>query len=377
MTILQIHNYYQKTGGEDFVIKAEKQLLEQYGHNVIQLTANNDNIKLIIKKRSQFYLELKSILRSTKIDVVHIHNTFHTIGSNIYKKLFSYKIPIIQTLHNYRFLCPNGLFLDNNNKICELCSSGNFRHSVLKKCYQHSFIKSFLIQNSVKLSKKIAQKYVSKYIVLTQFSKTKYNIAGFNEKQLVIKSNFITETKKTTAVEYQPYALFIGRLSIEKGIDVLIKAFAQIKFTLKIAGNGDYFDILRQQAKDSSNIEFYGHVAGDKKKQLFRNAAFIISSSICYEGFPISILEANSYKKSVIASNLGGIPEIIKDGYNGFLFEAGNANSLKYKIRKIINNKLYIKLGQNAYNSFIEKYTAQTNYQQLIEIYNQAINDIK
>lgn len=374
MNILQIHNLYQKAGGEDYVVNAEKDLLETNGNKVVKLTVNNNNIKKIYSERKQFYRKLEVVLDENKFDVAHIHNIYHVIGSRVYKKLYKAGIPIIQTLHNYRLLCPNGLFFDNKNQICELCSEGGFKYSVYKRCYQKSFIKSFLMQKLVKKQKKESLKYVSKFIVLTEFSKKKFSSIVNYKDHIVVKPNFVTNISKEF-VSKGEYALYIGRVSNEKGITTLIQAFKNIDFDLKIAGTGDCFETYKKEAYGADNIEFCGFVSGKEKVELLKNASFLIFPSLWYETFGLTIIEAFQNGKCVIASDLGGTSEIVNDGVNGFLFKAGDKVSLQEKVNKIINNNLFESMGKNAFKSFNEKYSEEINYNQLIDIYNSVINE--
>ena len=167
----------------------------------------------------------------------------------------------------------------------------------------------------------------------------------------------------------------MGRISPEKGIEVLINAFKDSSFQLKIAGTGDeiYVEKLKESSIDNLNIEFLGFTNGEQKVQLFRESSFLVIPSICYESFGIVALEAYSYGKPVIASNIGGLPFIVKDQETGLLFEAGNAEALKEAINMMIENEHFIKLGINGYHYYQENFTEKQNYPQLIEIYESAI----
>jgi len=378
MTILQIHNKYQKAGGEDFVVEAEKQLLEQQGHTVIQLLADNKSIYKIFFYRKQFYKQLQEILLTSKPDIAHIHNVFHIIGIDIYRYLFKSGIPIIQTLHNYRFLCPNGLFFDNSFKICELCKNGNFKNAFFKKCYQRSFIKSFFMMLFVKKARYEVQKYVSKFIVLSIFAQNKFNEIGFESNKIFLKPNFLVNCLSVNFdITYNNYILYIGRLSNEKDVESIIDVFRYIDFNIIIAGDGEKMETLKKIAFGKSNIIFAGYTNGESKEKLLANARFFIFSSRCYENFPISILEAFKYKKAVVASNLGSIPYIIDDGVNGILFEAGNPESLRNAVETMLEDENYKTMGENGYRKFIENYTDEQNYEQLVSIYLKIIGNNK
>lgn len=374
MKILQIHNQYQYKGGEDTVFDNECTMLVNHGHHVIRLVASNDSISNIIKSRKEFYEELNHILANEKVDIAHIHNVYHIIGNRIYTLLNEVNIPIVQTLHNFRFLCPAGLFLDNQNNICEKCIHGNFIPCFQKKCYQNSYLKSLGMLVLAKDGRKKVQKCVNQFIALNSFSKSKFVEAGFQGEKISIKSNFLT-TSKDYIQSSHDFFLYVGRLSTEKGIETLINTFIDLDYPLKIAGSGidSYVDSLKELTKKNNKIEFVGYVSGQEKEELVQNAISLIIPSNCYENFPMSILEAYSFKKPVIASNIGGLPSIVKDGETGLLFEAGNSEALKNAVHKMVEDDRFIELGNNGYEYYQENFTEKQNYRQLMEIYESAI----
>lgn len=379
MKILQIHNYYQFKGGEDSVIEAERRLLVEQGDIVIQLTAHNKRIKHLFSERKVFYQSLKRILETEAIEVAHVHNVYQIIGNEVYGVLAAYRIPIVQTLHNFRFLCPAGLFMDNNHQICEKCSKGAFSNCFLKKCYQNSYSKSLLMQGLVRQGRKAVQAHVSKFIALNPFYRQKYIEAGFNQEQMAIKPNFLFKPSHLPVYQHQQYALFMGRVSPEKGIEDLIDAFKNLHFKLKIVGTGekDYVKTLQERAKSNSFIEFCGFVDGEEKKILLREASFLVIPSIWYEAFGLVALEAYACGRAVVASNIGGLSTVVKDGETGFLVEASNVIALEEALQKIIDKELFLELGYKGFKYFCEKFTEVQNYQQLNAIYLSAIESNK
>ena len=373
MKILQIHNKYQFRGGEDSVVEAERELFLLGGNEVFSLIAHNKSIKHLFSERRKFFVELNNIIEHHSIDVAHIHNVYHIIGNDVYELLASKNIPLVQTLHNFRFLCPAGLFMDNDHQICEKCSEGNFVSCTLKKCYQKSYVKSFGMALLAKNGRNEVLKYVDKFIALNEFSKNKFIQNGFESNKMVVKSNFI-EFKQLVPSNFQ-FILYIGRLSPEKGIQTLIEAFENLDYSLKIAGSGEenYVNSLKKLAEKNTNIEFLGYINGQEKEQLFINSKFLIITSLCYENFPVSILEAYSHGKPIITSNIGGLPFIIKNQETGLLFEAGNAEALKEAINKMIENDHFIELGKNGYHYYQANFTEKQNYPQLMGIYESAI----
>ena len=372
MKILQIHNYYQKAGGEDFVFNQERDMLTKHGHKVFQIEAINHDLKRIIAAKKDFYSELEIKIKTTKFDVAHIHNVFHIIGPNIYKYLYEKQIPIIQTIHNFRYFCINGLFLDNKNENCELCIHNNFKYAVKKKCYHNSKLLSYLMRWQVRKVKTQAIHSVQAFIPLNNFAFQIFIEGGFPQNKLIVKHNFLF-SKNTKSVSYLPYALYLGRISPEKGLDFFLDAMKNVDFKFVIAGSGTEQQRLENKYSQCHNITFSGFVKGDEKEKLLQEAAFVVMPSLCYENFPISILEAYQNAKAVVAPDFGSFPHNIIHQKTGQLYKQGNVNSLKATVQEMINNEKYKTLGQNAQKHFNDNLTEKQNYQQLINIYQQAI----
>ncbi|MGX7689888.1 glycosyltransferase [Flectobacillus roseus] len=381
MTILQIHNYYQFKGGEDFVVLSEREMLEAKGHTVIELTANNHEIKKLFKSKTIFYRELKETFERHKIDIVHIHNVFQIIGPEIYHELIQYKVPIVQTLHNYRFLCPAGQYLDPNAKLCELCSNGRFYHSTLKGCYQNSRVKSLIMSVLVKKARELTQKNVTLFISLNEFTRNKFIEAGFDKEKFRIKPNFLLDDGKKNHLQqdfkspFERFALFLGRISKEKGIETIIETYKKLKFNIVIAGEGEfeYVEKLKAECQFYPNIMFWGFANAEDKCNLLSKCDYLIVPSIWYETFGLVAIEAFKFKKPVIASKIGGLQSLIVDNFNGLLFKPGDHLDLFNKISEIEANEKYKLLGDNALIDYLANYTDDINYVNLINIYEEAI----
>ena len=375
MKILQIHNKYQFAGGEDVAVSTEKKMLVSQGHQVYSIESSNSKLMNIYSDRINVYKEINTLIDNEKIDVAHIHNVYHVLGNHVYELLAKKNIPIVQTLHNFRFLCPAGLFLDRKSEKCEHCKCGDFHHSVLKKCYRDSYLQSLAMMKLSSRGRESTLKNVDRFIALNQFYKTKYIEGGFNEDKISIKPyvmfNENTKFEQTTG----EYALYLGRISKEKGVEILLSAFAELGKNLVIAGIGEknYYHDLVERFSQFKNIEFKGFVKGDDKIKILSNAQFIVVPSIWFENSPLTIYESYSLMKPVIASNIGGLPAIVKDGETGFLFEPNNIESLKNAILKIAKNDRFIEMGKSAHEYFQNNFTEKQNYRQLIDIYKKAI----
>ncbi len=392
MRILSIHNDYQLQGGETAIVNAERKLLSSAGHRVVVYQRSNNDIKNfgVIQKITFFpnaiyslstYNEVKKIIKEEKIDVAHVHNVFPLISPSVYKALHDGKVPIVQTLHNVRFLCPNGLFY-THGKICEKCKFGNTVHAVMLKCYHNSYPLSALYALSIGIHRSLGTfDFINRYIANTEFTKQK-----------LIESNFTVSEKISILGNYFPsplpepihkkhsdrYIAYIGRLSSEKGVSTLIRAMAlKTDVKLKIAGTGPDLHQLHKLVRDLkiNHVEFTGHLSGDVKWSFLKQALCTIIPSNWYDTFPLVTLESMAVGTPVIASNIGGLPYIVDDGKNGYLFSPGDYQDLSEKISLLINDPQKIELmGKKCVNDITKKYSEQAHYKKMLEIYAQVFD---
>lgn len=374
MKIYQIHNKYKFFGGEDSVVDEEAKLLKLNNHEVIQLI--RDNSKELFSLKDKFYA-LKNtsyskdsikildteILKNGVPDIVHVHNIFPLWSNSVFDFFYKKKIPIIMTLHNYRLIWEKlSLFDKDRDKY------GYFKDSNIK-----SFIISKLINKRKDLLKTITM-----FITHTDFTKQVFSQGVIPKDKLVIKPNFLSSTEnKIKSILKKKNAIFASRISREKGILTLIKAFNEIDIELDVLGDGP---LLNKIKKDNinHNIKFHGSLSRDKVSKFINNSKFLIFPSEWYESFPMTILEAFREGTLILASNIGSIKSIIKDKHNGILFEHGNILDLVNKVKWILNNpKECDQISLNANNDFKSKYSSDVNYQQLINIYNEAISKTK
>lgn len=387
MKILAIHNDYQIQGGETIVFLAEIQLLKNAGHTVIPYVRNNDEIPKydFFKKLAFFpnaifslksYFELRRLVKNERPDIAHVHNVFPLISPSVYTALHHENVPIVQTVHNFRFLCPNGLFLTHGH-LCERCKFGNTLHAVHLKCYRNSILLSLLYAVSIGLHRSLGTfNRIDRFIALTEFAKDKFTEARFTKAEKIsVLGNYLQmplpEPLFTKPVD--GYLAYLGRLSEEKSISTLIKAVAGIEgLTLKIAGDGPERNALQEMVKGLKleRVEFVGHISGEDKWNFLRNAIGTVIPSKCYENFPLLILECMAVGTPVIGSNLGGIPHIICDRQNGLIFDHSKPEDLKEKILWLLNHPDKAKgIAQRGLETVEMEYTSQVHYQQLIRIH--------
>lgn len=387
MKILIIHNRYLYPGGEDQVVQDEKELLEQSGHNVYLYERANDELNTYSFARkirfsfnevyysNESYKQVVEILKRERPDIAHIHNPFLLITPSVYKACFNQGVPIVQTLHNYRFLCPIGTFYRDGH-ICEDClTSGRFS-CVRNRCWKSSFGASLMLAKVIDsyYQKEILSKAIAQFIVPSEFSRTKFIDNGFQSKNLVVKPNFLTEDPGLSD-QSNDYAIFVGSFQSYKGIETLLKAWGQLKhkFALKLIGSGPLLEPLKKKY-GSAHIEYFGQMSSNEVINYIKKARFLIAPSECYETFSRVIIEAFACGVPVIASEIGALKELVTPDKNGFLFAPGNANELSDKMNTLINDAdLADQMGKNARKEFEERFTRQKNYEMLMDVYQKAI----
>jgi len=386
--ILFVHNFYQIAGGEDGVLAAESNLLGEQGNDVSIFSVDNDRIESLLHKIKAAiavlfsFSQLKEIeyeLAVTKPSVVHVHNYFPIISPSIFYACKSANTPVVHTLHNYRAVCPTSLLM-HDGKVDERSINGSAWWAVSKKVYRDSFLGTLALTLMIELHKKLGtwQTKVDRYIALTEFSKNKYIEAGWPENKISVKPNFINDPFNggVSVSKKGGYGLFVGRLSKEKGIDLLFEGWNVTSGELKVIGDGPLKEYV--ESKSSGRIEFLGRKEKPDVLELVRNADFIIMPSTWYEGFPMVLVEAFACGTPALVSRLGSMEEIVEDGVTGLHFEAGNAKDLAEKAQWLMDNPQRAReMGQNARNEYLAKYTPEKNYEMLMDIYQQAIDEAK
>lgn len=384
MKILIVHNFYKEYGGEDISVNNQVDLLENNDIEVVNYFINSsaiDSFSKLDKFRllksayasSKTEKDVLDIIKKFKPDIAHVHNVYPLISPIIYKVLHDNKIPIVQTLHNYRFICPNGL-LFNQGEVCTKClDTKNYYHCVHNKCYHNSILQSFWYADIISKGQKYF-KYINKFIALTQFTKNMMTERGYAPDKISIVPNF-TNTTKYEPIEKENYFLYIGRFSSEKGINILLKAseMYQGKSQIYFAGKGD----LLNKITSSKKVKYIGFINGDEKIDFIRKAKAIIVPSVCYEVFGMSVIESFSHGTLVISSQIGGLQSLIENGYNGFLFDPANAQDLVRKMEMLDDKKELERMSKNAINTYRAKYTPDIHFKRLMGIYNELTDDTK
>ncbi|MEX1294888.1 MAG: glycosyltransferase family 4 protein [Candidatus Limnocylindrales bacterium] len=386
MRILLAHNRYALRGGEDSVFDHEVEMLRNHDHEVEQyLKLNADLPKpgpvggIALAAGTVFsrtnYREVLDAIDRFRPDVVHVHNTLPQISPSIYFAAAKRGLPVVQTLHNYRLLCANGLLM-RDQRVCEDCVGRRVMvPAVRHKCYRDSVAASAAVATMLGIHRAIGtyRSKVTMYIALTEFSRSKLLEAGLNPEDVVIKPNFAADIHGDAALtSTRTGALFVGRLAEEKGVRVMAQAWRDLEVDLKVLGEGPLAPLL---AKGSApdRIDLRGFVSGDALAESMRTSSFIVMPSLVYEGFPMVVAEAYAAGLPIVASRLGALGEVVEDGVTGLHFEAGDAADLAAKVRWANEHPDEMaRMGRNARERYLERYTPESNHKRLIEIYEEA-----
>jgi len=374
MRILSIHNKYKIKGGEDVVFKAECELLEDHGHEVRAVLFDNKAIHGVVGKLNTLmgvisnkssYKRVRDEVISFSPDIIHVHNFFPLVSPVVFDVAHENAIPIVLTLHNYRLICPGALLL-RNEKTCEVCVNSTFPFKgVINKCYRNSLIETAALGFMNYWHNEIGTwgNKIDRFIVLTDFAKKKFLNSSLNVEggQFVTKPNFVPDYGEGGGGDR---FLFVGRLSHEKGISVLLETFSQSNFKLAIIGEGPLINEVEEAEKVNKNITYLGCQGRKAVIKAMKSCRALIFPSIWYEGMPMTILEAFSCGCPVIASKLGSMVELIEDQVNGLHFKPGDSVDLRSKLELIT-----VGMRGGARDSYLKKFTPEENYKSLINIY--------
>ena len=391
--ILQVHNFYQIPGGEDVVVRNEKRLLEEHGHTVYTYYRSNTELnekgllgKLFLPFTAIYSFktarEVKKLIQENQIDVVHVHNTLTMISPSVFYAAFRCKVPVVQTLHNFRMLCPAGSFF-RNNEICEECVDGGLECAVKHKCYRNSKLQSFVSAAVLKVHRILGTYRKVNFICLTEFNRNKLLASSHivDAKKVYIKPNFtFAEGIKTSnEKEQEEYYLFAGRVEALKGIDIAIKAFEKIPDRqLYVAGTGPMMEEMQAYVKEHNitNVRFLGYLQKEEMTERFYHAKAVIMTSQCYEAFAMTIAEAYSYGVPVIAGRVGNMEGMVKEGVTGVKFTYNSAEDLAKKVEEF-EHLDRMTLKENAREFYQNRLRPEDNYRKLMEIYESISSDRK
>ena len=368
----------------------ETRLLQSHGHTVVAYQRSNQEMEGVSKPRDLLMLrdlvqsdkskrEIQQLLRREKPDLVHVHNTFMMISPSVFQACRDEGVAVLQTLHNFRLLCPAATF-NREGKVCEECLDGSLWSGVRHGCYRRSHVMTAAVALMLQLHRTWETWSVSVdgYVALTEFARRKFLQGGLPATKIHVKPNFVGVDPGKKNGEGR-YALFVGRLSPEKGANLLLSAWATLRNAppLIIMGDGPMRGTMESEiaARGLSNVTIRGWRPRREIWNAMKEAAFLIVPSTCYEGFPLTVVEAFACGTPVICSRLGGLEEIVTDQRTGLHFAAGDSADLAAKVEWATGNaKRLAEMGSAARQEYEDLYTAEKNYSALMQIYRQTID---
>ncbi len=383
MRVLFLHNFYEQSGGEAEAVAADRALLEARGHQTTLYGKHYGEIpkggmsRLGVAAEAFWsfsaYRSIRKAIRDWKPDVAHFHNLFPLISPSGYAACRAEGVPIVQTLHNYRLVCPAATLL-RDGKVCELCVGRLPWPAVQYGCYRGSRSQSLVMAATIGGHRLVGtwRRDVDAYIALTEFGRSMFLRGGVPASRLFVRHNAVAPIDPASYAGAAS-AIFVGRLSPEKGLDVLLDAWVGLKdVPLTIVGEGPLLDHVRERvaAAGANHITVTGQLDHAEVLNRIRTAGMLIFPSICYEGLGYAPLEALALGVPVIASNLGAQAEVVEDGVNGLLFTPGNPRSLANAVVRLTSSPdLATTLARGARTSFAARYSSEHSYQLLLEVY--------
>jgi len=409
MRILTVHKFHYIEGGAERYLFNMSELLAGHGHTVIPFSMRHprnlacdyeayfadyfnpeqlreslshpvallSHLSRVLYNRNAQH-QLTRLIHDTGPDLAHVHSIYHHLSPAVLTTLKKFKLPVVMELHDYKLVCPNYIFLDGQRRLCEACQGRHFFNATWKKCFRDSRSASLLVSLEATLHKWLAtyQNNVDLFVSPSRFLAEKMKQYGYGDKPILVQPYTLD------VASYQPhygpsdYYIFMGRLTHEKGLHFLLQAAKQIpQRQLYICGTGPLENELRARiaAENLSQVVMVGYQSGEALKKLVANAAFTVVTSEWHDNSPLVIYESLSLGKAVLGARLGGIPELIREGVDGYTYQSGDMADFVAKVKRLIADPdRTIEMGRQARSKAEREFSPQAHYEKLLQIYDQA-----
>ncbi|RMH32655.1 MAG: glycosyltransferase family 1 protein [Gammaproteobacteria bacterium] len=385
MRVLLVHNRYLTPGGEDTVFESEANLLRRYGHEVLELVGENSDLlsrpawgaALGAVWSRDAYDKIRELIRRHRPHIAHFHNTFAALSPSVLYACKRMGVPVVVSLHNQRIFCAKGTIY-RDGRVCDKCAR-TFTPwpAILHKCYRGSTQLTCGVALLIFAHKALRtwQRKVDRYIVFTEFFLEKFVDWGLPPTKMVVKPHFVSADPGYRGGGVGEFALFVGRLTEEKGVKTLMEAWRRIEgVPLRVRGDGELMNDVIALTQEDCSVTWVPRLAKEELISLLKAARFLVwPSEGWYENFGMVAVEAFACGVPVIASDTGAMREIVADGRTGIFFEPGNPQDLAEKVTWAWENPgRMAEMGREARREYERKYSPERNYELLMEIYRQA-----
>lgn len=363
-------------------VEATVNLLKSRGVQVSLLMRNSSDIARGLSGKLQAFVSgiyslsaystMAQLIDREHPDIIHVHNVYPLLSPSVLVACRRHGVPVVMTCHTYRLTCPIGVHF-RGGKICERCCDGREYWCVLKNCRRNIFESTgYALRSAVARKLRLFADNVTLFIAVSQFIKSRLIHDGFKDKQIAFLPNMVHIPGSRVDPVQGKYVAYVGRFSPEKGIDTLLAAAHWTRLPVRLAG--DYSEMLNLVKMAPQNAQFIGQLNRGQLVGFYRNARFLVVPSLCFETFGLTAAEAMSHGLPVIASRIGGLPEIVEDGVTGILFEPGNAKVLAHKMKLLWENPdLCRRTGQAGREKAIREYSEDVYYKRLMAVYEKAL----
>jgi glycosyltransferase involved in cell wall biosynthesis len=381
--ICTVHNEYRRYSGEEAVLEAEERLLTERGHEVLRFRRSSADIASIRFGKLRAFVsglgggairkEFARLLEAERPDIVHVHNLYPLISPAVLEVCRQANVPVVMTVHNFRLVCPNGLFFSRGS-VCERCSGGKEYWCVLRNC-EESPPKSlgYALRNAIARRHHYFDRNIDIFAVLTEFQRRKLTQTGFPPARTVMLPNMCEFPPAPEDHGIGDRVGFLGRMTLEKGVHVFVEAARRCP-DLPFQAAGSWGSAAEPPFSAPKNLDLFGELPHDRVARFLSQCRAVVFPSLCYEVFPITLIEAMLNGRAVVASRTGGIPEIVLDGVTGLLFEPGDAQDLADKLRYLWERpQLCRQMGEAGKARAVKEYGGDAHYERLMAIYEEAL----
>lgn len=376
--VLVVHNAYQQRGGEDSVVESEVALLREHGHEVELFLRHNDDVERLSRLEvalqtlwsAETVRDVQAVLQRFRPDVVHVHNTLPLVSPSVFWAASRMAVPTVMTLHNFRLLCPQATLL-RDGAICESCVGRLPLPAIRHRCYRDSLVQTAGLASMLMLHRGLGtfRRKVDRFIALTEFGRNKFIEGGLDADQIDVKPNFV-HWMPSPAESERHGGLYVGRLSVEKGVELLLQAMKlHPTHQLQVIGAGPFDEAMSATAGQA----WLGARPLSEVLERMRRASYLLLPSVCYEGFPRTIVEAFACATPVIASRRGSLAELIEDGRTGLLFDPTDPADMVERLKWADAHPLAMRqMGQAARRVYEERFSPARNHELLMQVYDRA-----